>query len=278
MIINGREIARKILDELIIRVQKLKEKGITPTLAIILAGDNPQSVTYIEQKELKANKIGARVIVKKLKEETPESKLLNLLSKLNNDQSIHGIIVQRPVKGINSNELDNAVDPKKDVDGFNSNSKFDYPIARALLKIIEQVNRSNNKDNHFVDFLRRSQIVLIGKGQTGGYPIIRTFEKLKVPLSIIDTKTSNPEFFLKNADIVISAVGKPETVKPEDLEKGVILISVGLSKGNDGKMRGDYDEEKIKDIASFYTPTPGGVGPVNVACLLENLVKAAENS
>lgn len=277
MIIDGREIARKILDGLEVRVQKLKEKGIIPTLAIILVGDNPESISYVGQKELKATKIGIEVVVKRLKENISKSEILSLIQKLNKDPKIHGIIVQRPVKGISSQTLDEAVLPEKDVDGFNPKTKFDFPIGKAVLRNLEYVYSSNKNRNRFVDFLRRSQIVLIGKGQTGGYPIIRTFEKLQVPFNIIDTKTSNPEFLLKNADIVISAVGKPKIVKTGALKKGVILISVGLSKGKDGKMRGDYDEEKIKDIiSSSYTPTPGGVGPVNVACLLENLVIAAE--
>lgn len=278
MEINGREIAKKILDELTIRAQRLKEKGITPTLAIILVGDNPESVSYVGQKELKAIKIGVEVIVKRLKENTSESEILSLIQKLNKDPKIHGIIIQRPVKGVSPQILDEAVLLEKDVDGFNPKTKFDFPIGKAVLRILEHVYGSNNNRNQFVDFLRRSQIVLIGKGQTGGYPIIRTFEKLGIQFNIIDTKTSNPEFLLKNADIIISAVGKPEAVNLDSIKRGVILISVGLSKGNDGKTRGDYDEEEIKDIASFYTPTPGGVGPVNVACLLENLVIAAENN
>ncbi len=275
MKIDGREIAKEILSELELRVQKLKEKGVTPTLAIILVGDNPESVSYVGQKELKATKIGAKVILKKLKEKTSENEILELIQKLNKDPKIHGIIVQRPVKGVSSQKLDEAVLPEKDVDGFNSQSKFDYPIAAAVLKILEQIFNSNKKIYQFYDYLRKTKIILIGKGETGGYPIIQTFNKHQIPFNIVDSQTNEPEKLLKSADIVISAVGKPSVVKPDTLKKGVILVSVGLSKSEDGKMRGDYDEEEIKNIASFYTPTPGGVGPVNVAMLLKNLVDAA---
>lgn len=276
MEINGKEIAKEILDELTVRVQKLKDKGVTPTLAIILVGDNPQSIAYIEQKELKASRIGVKVIIKKLPTNTPQSIILKTIEQFNNDSNVHGIIVQRPVKGVNSQVLNEAVLPEKDVDGFNSQSKFDYPIAKAVLVTLEQIYGSNKKIDQFYDYLRKTQIVLIGKGETGGFPIMQTFKKHQIPFKIIDSHTHNPSLIIRNADIVISAVGEPGVIKPDALKKGVILVSVGLSKGNDGKMHGDYNEEEIKNIASFYTPTPGGVGPVNVAMLLTNLIESAE--
>lgn len=277
MKIDGREIAKKILDELTIKVQKLKEKGIIPTLAIILVGDNPESASYVGQKELKATKIGAEVITKRLQDGTSETEILNLIQRLNKDPKIHGIIVQRPVKDVSSQRLNEAVSPEKDVDGFNPSSKFDYPVASAVLMILEQVFRSNIKIDQFYDYLQKTQIVLIGKGETGGDPIKKTFNKHQISFSLIDSRSVEPKKTLKSADVVISAVGKPGIVRPETLKRGVILVSVGLSKGADGKMRGDYNEEEIKNIASYYTPTPGGVGPVNVAMLLKNLVDAASH-
>lgn len=277
MRVNGREIADKLLDELKIRVQELKEKGITPTLAIIMVGNNPQSVSYIEQKELKANKIGAKVIVENLDENISENELLNLIHRLNKDPRVHGIIVQRPVLNISSEKLNSAVVPKKDVDGFNHHSEFDFPIVKAVLGILEHIYISTKKDDQFYDFLRRSKIVLIGKGETGGGPIIKTFEKKGINFNVIDSSTHNSSFIIHNSEIVISAVGKPNIINSKMIRDGAILISVGIHKEADGKLHGDYDEEKIKNIASFYTPTPGGVGPVNVAMLLKNLVKAAEN-
>jgi len=277
MKVNGKDIAEKILDELKIRVQRLKEKGITPTLAIILVGNNPQSVSYVGQKELKATKIGANVIVKRLKDGISEKEILDLISKLNNNPKIHGIIVQRPVKGVNPQKLDEAVLSEKDVDGFNLQSKFDYPVAKAVLTILEHIYFSIKKDNRFDEFLRRSKIVLIGKGETGGYPILKTLRGLGIEPVLVDSRTRETELLTKSADIIVSAVGRPNVVKPEMIKRGVILLSVGLYKGEDDKMHGDYDEEKIKRIASSYTPTPGGVGPVNVVSLLENLVEAADN-
>lgn len=262
MIINGRKIAKEVLDELKLRIQNLQ---ITPTLAIILVGDNPQSVAYIEQKELKATRIGAKVVIKKLDEKISENELLSLINDLNNDSSIHGIIVQRPVPNISSEKLDNAVTVQKDVDGFNSSSNFEPPIAKAIIKILKSV------DKNFAS----KKIVIIGRGETGGKPIIKTFEKMGIDFSVVDSKTENPQLVIKSADIIISAVGKPNVLNSNNIKKGAILLSVGLHKAPDGKLHGDYDEKEIEQIVSYYTPTPGGVGPVNVACLLENLVEAA---
>src|SRR5581483_3354051 len=204
MIINGRAIAKEILNELKTKVQNLK---VTPTLAIILVGDNPQSVAYIEQKELKANKIGAKVIVKKLNDKVSESELLQIIQDLNKDNSIHGIIIQRPVPNISSGKLDLAVIPQKDVDGFNPASNFEPPIAKAIIKILKSV------DSNFAN----KKIAVIGSGKTGGEPIIKTFQKMGMDLSVVDSKTENPELVTKSADVVISAVGKPNVLNTNNI-------------------------------------------------------------
>jgi methylenetetrahydrofolate dehydrogenase (NADP+)/methenyltetrahydrofolate cyclohydrolase len=128
----------------------------------------------------------------------------------------------------------------------------------------------------FAKWLKEKKVVIIGKGETGGKPIIQLFEKMKVPLVIIDSKTKKPENLTKNADIIICAVGKANTLKPQMIKKGVVLINIGISRGESAKLMGDYDQNAVKNIASFYTPTPGGIGPINVAMLLKNLVLAAE--
>ncbi len=262
MIINGRKIAREILDELKLKIQNL---NVTPSLAIILVGDNPQSVAYIEQKELKATRIGAKVIIKKLDNKISESELLSIVQNLNNDSKVHGIIIQRPVPNISSEKLDSSVIPEKDVDGFSLESNFEPPIAKAIIKILKSVepNFANKK------------IVIIGRGETGGKPIIKTFQKMGIDFSVVDSKTENSELITKSADIIISAVGKSGILNSNNIKRGSIVISVGLHKESDGKLHGDYDEEEIEKVASFYTPTPGGVGPINVTMLLENLVNAA---
>lgn len=265
MNIEGVQIANTIFSNLKKRVSLLKKKGIAPHLAVILVGDEPSSVSYVNQKEIKGEKIGVKITIHQLPLSTPTKSILSLLNDLNHLTSIHGIIVQRPLpQHLDSKLIKMTIDPKKDVDGFHPNSKFQPPISLAVLKILDEVN-----------WKKTEKIVVIGKGETGGKPIIDTFKKMGIEPQIIDSKTPNPETLTKKADIIISAVGKSNVVRPEMIKNRAILISVGLHKGTDGKLQGDYEEEKIKDIASFYTPTPGGVGPVNVAMLLKNLVNAA---
>ena len=264
MKIDGRKIAKEIFEELKVKVKKLRTKNIIPHLAIILIGHDPASTSYIEQKDLRAEEIGAKTTIINLESKIQNSELKKLIEKLNDDESVHGIIVQQPLPShINIKQTTEAISPKKDVDGFNSKSKFQPPIALAVLKIIKP-------------FLSKSKrIVSLGKGETGGQPVAEVLKKMNIKPIIIDSKTKNPKAITKNADIIISAVGKPSVIKPDMIKRGVILVSIGLHKGPDGKLHGDYDEDEIKNIASFYTPTPGGVGPVNVAMLLENLVYAA---
>ncbi|MBI2613156.1 MAG: bifunctional 5,10-methylenetetrahydrofolate dehydrogenase/5,10-methenyltetrahydrofolate cyclohydrolase [Candidatus Levybacteria bacterium] len=273
MKIDGRKIAEKILEELKIKVKKLQKKNIVPNLAIILIGNDTASLAYVNQKKLKAKQIGVKTTIVNLESRIQNSELNEILKNLNNDNAVNGIIVQRPVpQAINTEKLDKIIDPKKDVDGFHPKSKFEPPIALAVLKILEKIYEGG-----FKKWLKNKKIAVIGKGETGGKPIINSFKKMGINPIVIDSKTENPQNLTKTADIIISAVGKPQVIKPEMIKKGATLISVGLHKGTDGKLHGDYDEEKIKNVASFYTPTPGGVGPINVAYLLKNVVTACEN-
>lgn len=261
MKIDGKKIAQKILEDLKIKIQAL---NIKPHLAIILVGNDPASIAYIEQKDLKAEKIGAKTTIFNLESIIQNSELLTLINKLNNDNSIHGIIVQRPLpKQIDLRTISFAIDPKKDVDGFHPQSEFQPPISLAILEILKS------------ESLKPKNIVVIGKGEAGGQPIIQTFKKMGIEPTVIDSKTENPKALTKTADIIISAVGKPNVIKPNMIKSGVALISVGLHKGIDGKLHGDYEKNEIKNIVSFYTPTPGGVGPINVAMLLKNLIDSA---
>jgi methylenetetrahydrofolate dehydrogenase (NADP+) / methenyltetrahydrofolate cyclohydrolase len=268
MKIDGKKIAQDILDDLRKQVEKLKEKNITPHLAIILVGDNPASTTYINQKKIKAEQIGANTTIIRLSDDTSESELIKMIKQFNQNKTIHGIIVQQPLpKNINTKTITQAIDPKKDVDGFNQQSQFEMPITMAILEIFKNIELFNFENKN---------IVVIGKGETGGKPITEAFQKLGIKPLIVDSQTKNPESITKNADIIISAVGKINIIKPNMIKEDVILIGVGQHK-EDGKIIGDYDEEKIKDIASFYTPTPGGVGPIDVTMLLKNLITSAED-
>lgn len=154
-------------------------------------------------------------------------------------------------------------------------SESDYKSAPAKIPPTP-FTKGGAEGEGFIPWLKNQNIVLLGKGATGGGPILKYLNKLDIYPALIDSKTQNPEKLITNADIIISAIGKPNIVTADKIKKGVILIGVGIFRGKDGKLHGDYDEENIAGMASFYTPTPGGVGPVNVAMLMENLIIATE--
>jgi methylenetetrahydrofolate dehydrogenase (NADP+)/methenyltetrahydrofolate cyclohydrolase len=278
MKIDGRQIAQNILSNLKKQTEKLKKKNIYPKLAIILVGGDPSSISYINQKEIKAGLIGIQTVIKHFPSNTSTATLLKSIEQFNSNKDIHGIIVQQPLpKQINRENIINAIDPKKDVDGFRSNSNFQMPIVSAVLKILEIVySQTHEAQISFINWLKNKKIVIIGKGETGGKPIIKMFDGMKIFVDVIDSKTKNPENITKKADIIISAVGKASILKPEIIKRRAVLIGIGISRGESAKLMGDYDQNEVKNIASFYTPTPGGIGPINVAYLLKNLVDAAE--
>lgn len=278
MKIDGKAIAHKLFKYIKKRVGELKEKNVEPHLAVILVGNDPASVSYVRQKEIKTLEVGAKYTGFHLSETISQKELSSLIKRLNDDSKVHGVIVQLPLSKHLDEDIALEVKPEKDIDAFNPLSPYPMPLAKAVLKILENVASQGDtlRGKNFIEWMRTQNIVVIGKGKTGGGPTIEMFRKLGLNVSIVDSKTLNPRELTTKADILISAVGKPNVVTKDMIKKGVILISVGMYKGDDGKLHGDYKEEDIKDIASFYTPIPGGVGPVNVACLIENLIFATE--
>lgn len=275
MKIDGREIATQILESLKSEVDEFKKRGIIPTLAVILIGDDKSSLAYIRQKELKTKEIGAEIQIFRFHESVTNNEIEALIKKLDKDTKIHGIILQRPAPAhIETDYLENFISSEKEVDGFGNHPIFPVPVAEAVILILEDVYAKQETKTLFSDWLKAKKIVVLGKGETAGEPIRNYFREYEIEPVVIDSKTPNRDLLIKDADIVISAVGK-RIINSTNLKKGAILIGVGMHSEN-GKLFGDYDEEEIKNIASFYTPTPGGVGPLNVAMLLKNLVEAAE--
>lgn len=283
MKVDGKLIADGIYESLKKEVSALKLKGVTPCLTVLLIGDNPASVSYVKQKKKWGEYIGAKIIIENFDTNISEVALFGRITELNNDDKVHGILVQRPVPSqVDENKLIASVDPNKDIDGFHPESTYVLPLPLAVVKILEEVYKIkfsifNFRFSIFLEWMRGQNIAIIGKGQTGGGPISKHLLKLGLKVIQIDSKTPDPESVTKKADIIISAVGKPNIIRQDNIKKGVILIGAGIFRGDNGHLQGDYDEEKIAEIASFYTPTPGGVGPVNVAMLMDNLVKAAKN-
>lgn len=278
MRIDGKAIADSILTDLTSQTTKLKGKGIVPTLAVILVGDNPGSLSYIKQKTKAAESVGATFLFEHLPTTTPAETLASAIAHFNNNGMIHGLIVQRPVPTPGAEEILGTVNPAKDIDGFIENSPFQVPVARAVVTILTHIHAqlTNQKlvRDEFLAWLAKQSIAVIGRGETAGQPIAQLLTTYGASVSVIHSQTNNPQPILKTSSIIISCVGKNRVVTKKFLQRGTILISVGLFRGKDGKLHGDYDEEEIAKIASFYTPTPGGVGPVNVASLMQNLLEA----
>lgn len=293
MKLDGRSIAKVILTEIKNDTLQLKHSGITPHLVVIFIGNDAGSKAYIKQKMKKGEEVGIKVSLKRFPTHTSTQTVISFVEKLNTDSSVHGVIIQRPLPPhFIEDEIKTAVIPEKDVDGLHPNPTFTPPLALAVMTILQEINKKEAKPSFLsrVQFLKRGKtfshenfkkwltsknLVFIGRGEAGGKPIISHVEKIGIPHQVIHSKTQNREDILKTADVIITAVGKKDMVTPDMIKQGVILIGVGLHK-EDGKLSGDYDEEKIRHIASFYTPTPGGVGPVNVAMLLKNVVQAAK--
>lgn len=276
MRVDGKVIADQILTGLQSKASSLKNQGVTPTLAVILVGDDPGSLSYIKQKKIAAEKIGATLILEQLPTTTSLEALDSAIAHYNSDPQVHGLIVQRPVPLSDAENILAHVSPAKDVDGFIPNSPFEVPVARAVKTILKSIHTqlytTKLVQTDFLPWLKSQTIAVVGRGETAGKPMAQMLADNDCTLFVVHSETPEPENILKNASIVISCTGKPRVIKKSNSSNGVILISVGLFRTEDGNLHGDYEESEMKDIASFYTPTPGGVGPINVACLMQNLV------
>lgn len=275
-LIDGKATSQKIKDEIKNEVIKLKQKGITPTLAVILVGDDPASQTYVasKQKACLACQMGS--VMHKLSANTTEQELISLIDVLNADDSIDGILVQLPLpKHINTNEILRKIDPKKDVDGFCAQNigalvsglnGFVPCTPLGIMELLKQYNINPQGLNALV----------IGRSNIVGKPMAALLLNAGATVTIAHSKTKNLENLSKNADLIVVAIGKPKFLKKEMIKDKAIIIDVGINRLEDGSLVGDCDYENLKDKCEFITPVPGGVGPMTIAMLLSNTLKSAK--
>lgn len=286
MIIDGRLIASEIKSRLKDQVLALRNKKITPHLAVILIGDDKSSIIYVSQKQKAADFIGAKISIIRKSNNFDCTKLSQIVEKFNNDPKVHGIIIQRPLPfSYDRNKLDNMVIPAKDVDGFHPKTKFTSPVASAVLRILEYVYMTSKshlyaiaqkRDNvKFTNWLKNQKILVIGRGETAGKPIANYFMKNNIKITVAHSQTADMRQLCLASDIIITCVGRPHIVRHDMVNKKTILIGVGLHPEND-KLQTDYDQSDISGKVAYYTLVPGGVGPVNVACLFENLINSGK--
>lgn len=274
MIINGKKLSEDIIIQLQKKIDVLKKKSIFPKIVIITIGSESTWKAYVGQKIKMAEKLEVERELIHLKNPT-ERKLIELIEQLNQDKTVHGIIIQRPFNNrLNKEKIVQAVLPIKDIDGFSKDSPYQPPLWEAIEHILAFIAEQKHKTDLY-EWLKSRSIVIIGKGDAGGKLIREGLGKKSIKPSIVDSKTKNKNEILLNADIIISAAGKPRVVQERFIKQGVVLISIGMSRAAEGKLQGDYDEDEVDSKAEFYTPVPGGVGPLNVAFLFKNLIDAA---
>ncbi|MFI5265513.1 MAG: tetrahydrofolate dehydrogenase/cyclohydrolase catalytic domain-containing protein [Candidatus Levyibacteriota bacterium] len=274
MELSGKVLAEPVLEGIRTDVLRLTEKGSIPELAILTVGGEDAWFSYVSQKQKTAERLGIRPNLIHLSENSQEE-LIKKLGTLNRDPKIHGIIVQRPIpKTFDRKKVIDGISPVKDIDGFRDDSIYIVPVLLAIQHFIRAAYGVITASD-LQKVLINQSVCVVGKGETAGGPTIEWLSSIHAQFSVVDSKTKNPCEHLKKADLIICASGKSGIIKPECLKKGVVLIGVGTHKEN-GKLTGDYNVDAIKNIAKVWTPTPGGVGPLNLAYLFQNLLTAAK--
>ncbi|MBI2315325.1 bifunctional 5,10-methylenetetrahydrofolate dehydrogenase/5,10-methenyltetrahydrofolate cyclohydrolase [Candidatus Daviesbacteria bacterium] len=277
MKVSGKEVADKILESL---QKEIAEQSLSPKLAIILAGDNPASKIYVNRKIKAAQKVGVIADLYQFQGHELE-KCKETLQTLDNDPSVHGIIIQYPVfETWDFASLASLVRPEKDVDGFLPDSKFRGATALGIWEMLGAFAKLEGFSST-EEFLEGKKIVLLGKGRTAGGPTRDLLTEKQIPFNLIDSKTENPEELIKNADVIISATGRKYIITGDKIKEGSFVIGVGVGKEDvDGeqKIYGDIEEESVSQKAKLYCPTIGGIGPLTIACLLRNVVESASRS
>lgn len=274
-IIDGKKVSQKVKDELKIKVEKLKESGIFPGLAVIIVGNDSASRVYVNNKKKACEYIGIRSEEYALPEETTEEELLALVKELNEKKDIHGILCQLPLpKHINEETILNSIDPKKDVDAFHPVNvgkimigNFDFlPCTPAgVMELIEETG---------ID-LTGKQCVVVGRSNIVGKPQAMLLLHKNATVTICHSKTKDLKEVCKTADILVVAVGRAKMVDESYIKEGAVVIDVGMDRDENGKLCGDVDFESACKKASYITPVPGGVGPMTIATLMKNAVTAA---
>ena len=275
-LIDGKLVAKKVGEDVQKRINSLNERGITPGLAVVLVGDDPASHAYVGRKEKACKKYGIYSEVIRLEETVSEQELLDLITKLNNDDNIHGILVQLPLPDhIDKWKVIDAIDHKKDVDGFHSINVGNLFIGRqdTFLPCTPYGVMMMLKE-YGVD-LKGQNLVVVGASNIVGKPMALLALENDATITVCHKETKDLGAMTRQADILIVAAGVPNLITRDMVKEGVIVIDVGINRVESGLV-GDVDFEAVKEVASMITPVPGGVGPMTIIMLIHNTVLSAE--
>ncbi|HAR3974230.1 TPA: bifunctional methylenetetrahydrofolate dehydrogenase/methenyltetrahydrofolate cyclohydrolase FolD [Staphylococcus aureus] len=273
-ILDGKQIAKDYRQGLQDQVEALKEKGFTPKLSVILVGNDGASQSYVRSKKKAAEKIGMISEIVHLEETATEEEVLNELNRLNNDDSVSGILVQVPLpKQVSEQKILEAINPEKDVDGF-------HPINIGKLYIDEQTFVPCTPLG-IMEILKHADIdlegknaVVIGRSHIVGQPVSKLLLQKNASVTILHSRSKDMASYLKDADVIVSAVGKPGLVTKDVVKEGAVIIDVGNTPDENGKLKGDVGYDAVKEIAGAITPVPGGVGPLTITMVLNNTLLA----
>lgn len=285
MKIPCRDIAQTIETSLITEVQQLKQKNRYPKLVTFLLDPSPEQHSFVSIKEKVGERLGIQFQLVNPEQIPSLEEIKKQIQIIAEDSKTSGIIIQLPLpQHIPSKELYELIPTHKEIEGHVTNSHFQFPLSLSVLTGLKYVLTHKTDASIIVDFekdteffkssLQNKSIVIAGRGPTGGAPIAKAFDTLQIPYVMTDSKTQNADNLYKNADIIITATGS-KIINKSNIKNGVVLLNVGLRKEN-GILKGDYDEEEIQNIASFYTETPGGLGPLDVLYLYKNVIDATK--
>lgn len=276
-IIDGKKLAKQIREKLKIECEELQEKGIKPKLAVIMVGDDKASKIYVKNKSKACDEIGIEYEEYLLEKDIKQKELIELINKLNNDKSVNGILLQSPIpEGLDINEAFRIISPEKDVDGFNPTNVGKLVLNQDTFVSCTPYGIMKMFEAYDIE-LEGKKVVVLGRSNIVGKPLVQCCINKNATVTICHSKTKNIKEHVKEADIVISAIGKPKYVTEDMIKEKAVVIDVGINRTEDGKIVGDVDFENVSKKASYITPVPGGVGPMTIAILMNNVIKACKN-
>lgn len=276
VIIDGKELAKKIRTNLRLECEELNKKGIKSKLAVIMVGDDPASKVYVKNKSKACEDVGIKYEEYLLNSNTSQKELIELIKNLNDDKTVNGILLQSPIpSNLDINEAFRTITPEKDVDGFNpvnvgklvlNQDTFVSCTPYGIMKMFEEYS---------ID-LTEKNVVILGRSNIVGKPLIHCCLNKNATVTTCHSKTQNIKEITSKADILISAIGKAHFVTEDMVKENAVVIDVGINRLEDGKITGDVDFENVKEKVEFITPVPGGVGPMTIAMLMNNVIKATK--
>ena len=276
-IIDGKLVSSEIRSALSLDIAQFKaDTGITPGLAVVIVGSNPASLVYVRNKHKACEQVGINSYEVALAEDVSEQELLERIEQLNNDDAVHGILVQLPLPShINEETVINAIDPRKDVDAFHPANVGKILIGNYEFLPCTPAGVIDLLDYYGIDVSGKKCVVL-GRSNIVGKPMAHLLLERNGTVTVCHSRTRNLEDEIRSADILVVAIGRSEFVKGSSIKPGAVVIDVGINRCEDGKLRGDVEFESAAKAASYITPVPGGVGPMTITTLLKNTLNAAK--